>query len=66
MFVVVYAAVFGTGIGYLFRLIRIGPMPHAGEHPEGGGPGQERQPMRPLSAASESDLAESAVLTTRS
>lgn len=66
MFVLVYAAVFGTGIGYLLRLIRIGPMPHEGGHPEAGGPGQERQPMRPLSAASESDLAESAVLTTRS
>jgi len=66
MFVLVYAAVFGSGIGYLFRLIRIGPVPHEGEHPEDGGPGQERQPMRPLSAASESDLAEAAVLKTRS
>jgi cytochrome d ubiquinol oxidase subunit I len=49
LFLAIYFAVFGTGIGYLLRLIRIGP--HAGERleTEHGGPGQERHPMRPLS-----------------
>lgn len=54
LFVLVYIAVFGTGVGYLMRLIRVGPVHHAA-HPEHGGPGQDRQPMRPMSAASEAD-----------
>lgn len=53
IFVVVYFAVFGTGIGYLLRLVRKGPIAHEGDHPEDGGPGKDRQPMRPLSAATE-------------
>lgn len=53
LFVVIYIAVFGTGIGYLMRLIRVGPVLHAGQ--QHGGPGQTRQPMRPMSAAFESD-----------
>jgi cytochrome bd ubiquinol oxidase subunit I len=53
LFVLVYSAVFGMGIVYLLRLIRIGPVPHTDQVTRPGGPGQERQPMRPLSAASE-------------
>jgi cytochrome d ubiquinol oxidase subunit I len=53
IFIVVYIAVFGTGIGYLMRLIRVGPESHEGDHPEDGGPGKDRHPMRPLSAATE-------------
>lgn len=55
MFIVVYTAVFGTGIAYLLRLIRVGPESHTPGYDPDGGPGQERQPMRPLSAASEHD-----------
>jgi cytochrome d ubiquinol oxidase subunit I len=51
IFIVVYIAVFGTGTGYLLRLIRVGPKAGEGEQREHGGPGQERHPMRPLSAA---------------
>ncbi|MGF6093892.1 cytochrome ubiquinol oxidase subunit I [Pseudomonas sp. 18175] len=52
MFVVVYFALFGTGIGYMMRLVRKGPQPHA-VHSLAGGPGQTRTPARPLSAADE-------------
>ncbi len=55
IFVVVYFAVFGTGIAYLLRLIQKGPLVHEGQQPEHGGPGRERTPARPLSAASKSD-----------
>lgn len=55
IFILVYIVVFGTGIGYLLRLVRVGPVPHEGQHPTTGGPGQDRHPMRPLSAASEQD-----------
>jgi cytochrome d ubiquinol oxidase subunit I len=55
-FILVYIAVFGTGIGYLLRLIRSGPVLHEGQHSSQGGPGHERHPMRPLSAASEQSL----------
>ncbi|HWV62603.1 MAG TPA: cytochrome ubiquinol oxidase subunit I [Oxalicibacterium sp.] len=51
LFVIVYFAVFGTGIGYLIRLVRVGPRPNESDEPEGGGPGQHQQQMRPLSAA---------------
>lgn len=51
VFVVVYLIVFGAGIAYLLRLIRLVPGMHETKHPLSGGPGQERQPMRPLSAA---------------
>ena len=53
MFVLVYGAVFGSGTAYVLRLLRQGPAPHAQSGPPSGGPGQERQPMRPISAASE-------------
>lgn len=52
MFVLVYFALFGTGIGYMMRLVRKGPQPHV-EHAPRGGPGQSRTPARPLSAADE-------------
>ena len=55
LFVVVYFAVFGTGIAYLLRLIRKGPIMSEGQQVEIGGPGQERTPARPLSAAKKSD-----------
>ncbi len=55
LFVLVYFAVFGTGIAYLLRLIRKGPMASEGRQVEAGGPGQERTPARPLSAARKSD-----------
>ncbi|MGY1488311.1 cytochrome ubiquinol oxidase subunit I [Methylobacillus pratensis] len=48
LFVAVYLFVFGIGIGYLMHLMRL-PVRHASTEPEGG-PGQPRQPMRPLSA----------------
>lgn len=50
LFVLVYFAVFGAGVVYLMRLIRIGPKIGESDEDEPGGPGQMRQPMRPLSA----------------
>lgn len=55
LFVVVYIAIFGTGIAYLFRLVQKGPQPFEGRKVEHGGVGQERTPMRPISAAKKSD-----------
>jgi cytochrome d ubiquinol oxidase subunit I len=55
LFVVVYFAVFGTGIAYLLRMICKGPVISEGSSPEVGGPGHFRTPMRPLSAARKSD-----------
>lgn len=52
LFVLVYFAVFGTGIAYMMRIVRVGPLTHAPQTGHGG-PGQPRQPMRPISAASE-------------
>ncbi|MFK0086968.1 cytochrome ubiquinol oxidase subunit I [Pseudomonas sp. NPDC090755] len=51
MFVVVYFALFGAGIGYMMRLVRKGPKTGEGEETNPGGPGQKRTPARPLSAA---------------
>lgn len=45
---VVYAAVFGMGIGYMLKLVRRGPDPDENP-PDGGMPDQ--RPARPLSAA---------------
>ncbi|MCC6535391.1 MAG: cytochrome ubiquinol oxidase subunit I [Burkholderiales bacterium] len=53
LFVVVYFVVFGAGTVYALRLMRRAPALHEGEVPVLGGPGQPRQAMRPLSAASE-------------
>jgi cytochrome d ubiquinol oxidase subunit I len=51
LFVLVYFAVFGVGFGYMMRLVRRGPAT-AAPHSHGG-PGQQRTPARPLSAAHE-------------
>jgi cytochrome d ubiquinol oxidase subunit I len=58
LFVVVYLFVFGAGTMYLLRIIGKGPLTGEGAHPVEGGPGEMRQPMRPLSGATEGlDLA---------
>jgi cytochrome d ubiquinol oxidase subunit I len=49
-FVVVYFSLFGVGLGYMMRLVRKGPKAHHDDQPHGG-PGQQRTPARPLSAA---------------
>ncbi|MCP3716365.1 cytochrome ubiquinol oxidase subunit I [Paraburkholderia sp. CNPSo 3281] len=53
LFVIVYFALFGTGILYILRLVRKGPEPHEGERVTEGGAGRSRTPARPLSAAPE-------------
>jgi len=53
LFVVVYFLLFGTGLGYMMRLVRKGPVVNEGDTPKHGGPGQKRTPARPLSAAEE-------------
>jgi cytochrome d ubiquinol oxidase subunit I len=49
MFVVVYCAVFGTGISYLLKLIASGPDRGTGTPADTGRP--QQRPSRPLSAA---------------
>ncbi|MBS0543984.1 MAG: cytochrome ubiquinol oxidase subunit I [Proteobacteria bacterium] len=56
LFIVVYFTVFGVGIAYMLRLVRKGPVMHEGDTGLVGGPGHERQQMRPLSAATDDDL----------
>ena len=51
LFVVVYFALFGAGLGYMMRLVRKGPKIDEGKETNDGGPGQKRTPARPLSAA---------------
>lgn len=53
LFVVVYFALFGAGIGYMLRLVRKGPITDEGREVAVGGPGQKRTPSRPFSAAEE-------------
>jgi cytochrome bd ubiquinol oxidase subunit I len=53
LFVVSYFFVFGVGFAYVLRLVRKGPQRFDTSRPAQGGPGQERTPMRPLSAAEE-------------
>jgi cytochrome d ubiquinol oxidase subunit I len=53
LFVVVYFALFGAGLGYMMRLVRKGPVTDEGRQAIEGGPGQQRTPSRPLSAADE-------------
>lgn len=55
LFVVVYFALFGAGIGYMLRLVRKGPVTDEGREITPGGPGQPRTPSRPLSAVDEND-----------
>jgi cytochrome d ubiquinol oxidase subunit I len=63
LFVVVYFAVFGAGLVYMLRLIAAGPATPDAQVPVEGGPGQPRQPMRPMSAAP--DLGASAPAPTK-
>jgi cytochrome d ubiquinol oxidase subunit I len=53
LFVLVYLVVFGAGTAYGLRLLAKGPASDEGDLPVHGGPGESRQPMRPLSAAPE-------------
>jgi cytochrome d ubiquinol oxidase subunit I len=55
LFVVVYFLVFGAGIHYMLRLMRLGPDSDSGHAPTSGGPGENRGPMRPISAAAPAD-----------
>jgi cytochrome bd ubiquinol oxidase subunit I len=53
LFIIAYLFVFGVGIAYVLRLVRIGPSHFDGGHPPEGGPGHGRTPSRPMSAALE-------------
>jgi cytochrome d ubiquinol oxidase subunit I len=55
LFVLIYSAVFGTGIAYLLRQVRLGPVTGESATPEDGGPGREKHPMRPLSVVTGPD-----------
>lgn len=55
-FIIIYCTVFGVGIAYMLRLIRKGPVMHEGDIGLTGGPGQNRQQMRPLSAVTVDDI----------
>jgi cytochrome d ubiquinol oxidase subunit I len=48
LFIVIYFSVFGVGMAYILRLVRLGPFAHEGDLPIAGGPGQEGQ-LRPVS-----------------
>jgi len=50
VFIVMYAIVFGTGIGYMLKLVAKGPQPGEDEAPPNDR-GQSRRPARPMSAA---------------
>jgi cytochrome d ubiquinol oxidase subunit I len=56
VFLVVYLVVFGAGTVYALRLIAAGPSYDDVHAPPEGGPGEPRQPMRPMSAAAATDL----------
>jgi cytochrome d ubiquinol oxidase subunit I len=53
LFVGVYFLVFGAGTYYLLQLIAKGPQVDEGLLPVDGGPGQTRNPARPMSAAAD-------------
>ncbi|WP_312242809.1 cytochrome ubiquinol oxidase subunit I [Pantoea sp.] len=53
-FILVYSSVFGVGYIYMMRLIKKGPITGEGDDVRHGGPGQDKTPARPLSAAPES------------
>lgn len=55
LFVLVYFAVFSVGIAYMLRLVARGPVMHEGDTAVSGGPGHERQQMRPISAATDDE-----------
>jgi cytochrome d ubiquinol oxidase subunit I len=63
LFVLVYFALFGTGFGFMMRLVGKGPKTNEGKEPIQGGPGQGRTPARPLSAAHEGVDGDSASMT---
>ena len=63
LFVLVYFLVFGAGTRYMLRLIGRGPVTDEGRLQDHGGPGQARQPMRPLSGADEGPAPGSGVIT---
>ncbi len=53
LFVVIYFALFGTGLAYMLRLVHKGPQPAETDVTIDSG-GQPRRPARPLSAADDS------------
>ncbi|MGH8030846.1 MAG: cytochrome ubiquinol oxidase subunit I [Luteimonas sp.] len=57
VFALAYATVFGSGVWYLLKLFRLGPIPHQAPVVDGAASGDGRpgdgRPMRPLSAADE-------------
>jgi cytochrome d ubiquinol oxidase subunit I len=55
LFVVSYLFVFGIGIAYVMRMVRKGPQAFDLQASPAGGPGTQRTPARPLSAAGEGD-----------
>jgi cytochrome d ubiquinol oxidase subunit I len=66
LFVVAYLFVFGVGAAYVLRLVRKGPQTFDTTHPVAGGPGHERTPARPMSAADDRLPVEPDAGTTRS
>lgn len=52
LFVAVYLLVFGAGVSYMLRLIRMGPTPAPGHAPLSGGLRRTAPAVAPLSAAS--------------
>jgi cytochrome d ubiquinol oxidase subunit I len=58
LFIVAYLFVFGVGIAYVMRLVRLGPSHFEAVQPPEGGPGQDRTPSRPMSAALEPSTGE--------
>ncbi|HEX9171673.1 MAG TPA: cytochrome ubiquinol oxidase subunit I [Telluria sp.] len=66
LFVVGYFFVFGVGTAYVLRLVRKGPQHFDTAHPLEGGPGHERTPARPMSAADDRLPVEPDAGTTRS
>jgi len=51
---VMYFAVFGTGVGYMLKLVAKGPQQYGPEDAPGEGDARIRRPSRPLSAAPDS------------
>lgn len=51
---VMYFAVFGTGVSYMLKLVAKGPQEYGPEDAPGGGDAQRRRPARPLSAVPDS------------